>query len=370
MKRAADTELALPSSPAESSASPAPSSSEPPRKRSRSETSPEERKEARAHRNRIAAQNSRDRRKAQFTLLERRVAELQEENRQLRAGMGLMGLKQSEDDKVKEQRERDRARDRENEGLRARIKTLESGWEAVVKALSASGLPLNIPGAPVPSSSTSPSNPPPADSPSSDAPTTTTFPVLVPPSPTSVYPISPAPTDPSTPLELFNDFAPTCHLARVLPSDTNLLQLTLGLDTAHSPFLPLLSAGQEQHPSAVDEVAMENLLREILAPSPIAAPAALPDGSVPVPVTAPPSEHEGPAVPAAEAPSPAARAAETVSAVSVDWEGQADIQRLLGMLPGAQSDAEVFPSALDLDIDFGMGEWDMGGMGTQEVGVC
>jgi len=115
---------------------------------------------------------------------------------------------------------------------------------------------------------------------------------------------------------------------------------------------------------------MENLLREILAPSPIAAPATLPAGPIPLPVTASASEHERPAAPAAEAPSPAARAAETVSAVSVDWEGQVDIQRLLGMLPGAQSDAEVFPSALDLDVDFGMGEWDMGGMGNHEVGVC
>ncbi|TFY51340.1 hypothetical protein EVJ58_g10621, partial [Rhodofomes roseus] len=312
MKRAADTELALPSSPAESSTSPVPSSSEPPRKRSRSETSPDERKEARAHRNRIAAQNSRDRRKAQFSHLEQRVAELEEENRQLRAGMGLMGLRQSEDDKVKEQRERDRARDRENEELRARIKTLETGWDAVVKALAASGLPLSVPSAPAPSASSStPPNPPPADSSSSDAPMTTTFPVLVPPSPTSVYPISPAPTDPSTPLDMFDDFAPTCHLARV-PSDTNLLQLTLGLDTALPPFhlLPL-RAGQEQPPSAVDEVAMENLLREILAPSPVTAPAALPAG--PVPITgalpdAPAPEHEGPAAFATQAPASAAEA--------------------------------------------------------------
>lgn len=223
MKRAADTELAPPSSPAESSHSPTPSSStELPRKRSRSETTTEERKEARAHRNRIAAQNSRDRRKAQFSYLEHRVAELEEENRQLRAGMGLMGLRQSEDDKVKEQRDRDRARDRENEELRARIKTLETGWDAVVKALAASGLPLNVPGAPPASSSASSSAPPPsslADSSPSGAPTTSTFPVLVLPSPTSVYPISPAPTDPSTPPQLFDDFAPTCHLARVVSTD-------------------------------------------------------------------------------------------------------------------------------------------------------
>ncbi|KAJ3778223.1 hypothetical protein FB446DRAFT_796798 [Lentinula raphanica] len=53
------------------------------------EQSSEEGKEARAHRNRIPAQNSRDLRKAQSSYLEQRVAELEEENRQLRAGMGL-----------------------------------------------------------------------------------------------------------------------------------------------------------------------------------------------------------------------------------------------------------------------------------------
>ena len=50
-----------------------------------SATTSEERK-ARAHRNRIAAQNSRDKRKARFSYLERRVADFDEENRRLRAG--------------------------------------------------------------------------------------------------------------------------------------------------------------------------------------------------------------------------------------------------------------------------------------------
>ena len=106
----------------------------PSRKRPRSDVSSEERKEARAHRNRIAAQNSRDRRKAQFSVLERRVHELEEENRQLRAGYGLTPATPP---KSAEQE----ARDRENEELRERIKTLEKGWDAVVKALAAQGLP-------------------------------------------------------------------------------------------------------------------------------------------------------------------------------------------------------------------------------------
>ena len=112
---------------------------------------------------------------------------------------------------------------------------------------------------------------------------------------------------------------------------------------------------------------MENLLREILAPSPVPAPATLPAGPLPLPVASP-SASEGPAAPAAQAPTPSA---ETLSsAMAVDWEGQVEMQRLLGMLSGAQPDAEAFPSALDLDVDLDFGEWDMGGAATQEVGVC
>ncbi|KAF9009156.1 hypothetical protein BDZ89DRAFT_1104642 [Hymenopellis radicata] len=117
------------------------SESGPSRKRPRSDVSSEERKEARAHRNRIAAQNSRDRRKAQFCQLERRVQELEEENRQLRAGYGLAQAT-TPPPKSPEQA----ARDRENEELKERIKTLEKGWDAVVKALAAQGLPGNTGG--------------------------------------------------------------------------------------------------------------------------------------------------------------------------------------------------------------------------------
>ncbi len=217
MKRSADTSfpaesIALPSPPADSP-SPAPTSPEagPPRKRSRSEVTPEERKEARAHRNRIAAQNSRDRRKAQFTFLERRVAELEEENKQLRAGMGLAQLRHSEDTSS-EQREREKARERENEELKERIKTLENGWDAVVKALAASGLPLSIP---TPSQQESASN--------SAPPPPPTFPVIVSPSP--VFPLSPQSNPSPTPsFQIdFEQSESTRHLARVANTDAPLL---------------------------------------------------------------------------------------------------------------------------------------------------
>lgn len=168
---------ALPSPSTSAAPSPSPSNDGPPsRKRPRSEMSSEERKEARAHRNRIAAQNSRDRRKAHYSCLEQRVAELEEENRILRANQfqAPITVHRSAED----EQERDKARDRENEELRERIKTLEKGWDAVVKALAAQGLPTGIPA------------PPPAHSPSPESPTT--FPVIVPN--TTVFPISPSPS--------------------------------------------------------------------------------------------------------------------------------------------------------------------------------
>ncbi|KAJ3762480.1 hypothetical protein EV360DRAFT_92446 [Lentinula raphanica] len=142
--------LSLPSTSDDmSSSSPSPEPQPgPSRKRPRTEQSSEERKEARAHRNRIAAQNSRDRRKAQFSYLERRVAELEEENRQLRAGMGLSPVASSPAPvlvpSVPIKSPADEARERENEELKERIKTLEKGWDAVVKALAAQGLPTGL----------------------------------------------------------------------------------------------------------------------------------------------------------------------------------------------------------------------------------
>ncbi|KAJ6612204.1 hypothetical protein B0H10DRAFT_2053351 [Mycena sp. CBHHK59/15] len=107
-------------------------------KRPRTTSSEVEQKESRARRNRIAAQNSRNRRKAQFSYLERRVSELEEENRQLRAGL-LVASTQLDPRKAEEQK-CEQAKARENEGLRERIKTLEKGWEAFMEALAAQGL--------------------------------------------------------------------------------------------------------------------------------------------------------------------------------------------------------------------------------------
>ncbi|KAG6861922.1 hypothetical protein C0995_009872 [Termitomyces sp. Mi166 len=197
------------------SGSPAPSS----RKRPRSDASTEERKEARAHRNRIAAQNSRDRRKAQFAYLERRVAELEDENRALRAARGIPLLPVSAFSD---------ARDRENEELRERIKTLERGWDAVLKALAAQGLPL--------------------------APPVTTPPISPAPSHSSLDTES----SPPTPHDTGGDHRfPTDG-----PAAGGLAALDLDLLFPHAP----------PTTNEPDDATMENLFMEILA-SPLPAPA-------------------------------------------------------------------------------------------------
>ncbi|KAJ7496003.1 hypothetical protein B0H11DRAFT_1716298 [Mycena galericulata] len=240
------------------SPSPAPESPEPgpSRKRPRTAASSEDRKEARAHRNRIAAQNSRDRRKAQFSYLERRVTELEEENKQLRAG--LLGPPASPDQLRAEDRERDKAKERENEELRERIKTLEKGWDAVMKALAAQGL--------------STASAPASDSPSSTTVTTTTpdppvsqqqsSPQTNPkPFPAMTFPISPAPSHTSLDFDLDLDLSSsssfmsspvltpkseqdldsTRHLARVAsiaggsPPPTMALQRVVSTSTSCSP---------------------------------------------------------------------------------------------------------------------------------------
>ena len=178
---------------------------EPPRKRARSDLSADQRREARAHRNRIAAQNSRDKRKAQFAYLEKRVADLEEENQRLRAGRGIPQFT-SPDNAKSVNLERDSVQARENRELKERIKSLESGWSAVIKALQASGLPLNIQ---VP-------RPTPADSPlPSSTSSAGPLPIIVPPSP-AVYPLSPATSTSSlSSSNIFEEFESTRHLARV-----------------------------------------------------------------------------------------------------------------------------------------------------------
>jgi len=200
-------------SPAESSSSAAvrPTSTrdesttmEPPRKRARSDLSTEQRRDARAHRNRIAAQNSRDKRKAQFAYLEQRVAELEEENQRLRAGMGLPKFDSADSRPVN--LEAESAQARENGELKERIKSLESGWSAVIKALQASGLPLNIQ---VPPPATANSPLPPSTSSAGSLPTIVS-------SSTTVYPLSPATSTTSlSSSNIFEEFESTRHLARV-----------------------------------------------------------------------------------------------------------------------------------------------------------
>ncbi|CAE6500795.1 unnamed protein product [Rhizoctonia solani] len=116
------------------------SSSSNPRKRARpSDMSAEERKEARAQRNRIAAQCSRDRRKLQFAELEARVNELEEENRRLRAGAVVEPPKPKVVQKSTEQE----SREKENEELRERVRQLEKAWENVSLLLSSLGANTN-----------------------------------------------------------------------------------------------------------------------------------------------------------------------------------------------------------------------------------
>ena len=88
---------------------------------------------------------------------------------------------------------------------------------------------------------------------------------------------------------------------------------------------------------------MENLFREILAPSPT-----IPATPLPTALTAETSSAAAPVVPSA------------LPDASLDWEGEAEMQRLLDMLPDVQPEINIdsvdFPSALELDL----GSWNMG----------
>ncbi|KAG2111170.1 uncharacterized protein F5147DRAFT_98620 [Suillus discolor] len=237
--------LKRPASPSSSHAdSPDVSIQEPPRKRPRSAVTPEERKEARAHRNRIAAQNSRDRRKAQYSFLERRVNELEEENRRLRAGVPITipaspsasSTSESEVVTIEQERKRKRAeeqRERENFELRERIRTLEMGYEAVLRTLATQG--ANPPALHETSSSTpilssacapspaSPKSPSTADSasPTPSSPKSTSLATLS-------YPLSPAPTHSTltdSPMLFLGDSfdfppSPAFTLSDLTPSDS------------------------------------------------------------------------------------------------------------------------------------------------------
>lgn len=90
---------------------------------------------------------------------------------------------------------------------------------------------------------------------------------------------------------------------------------------------------------------MDDLFREILAPSPLLSSAPLPLGV------------------AGKVSTPAHAAVTPLAAPMIDWEGEAEMQRLLDMLPDVRPDMKTdalvdapdFPSALDL----GLSGWDM-----------
>jgi hypothetical protein len=133
------------------------------------------------------------------------VAELEEENQRLRLGMTLSQFTPADNNKSVSL-ERESVQARENRELKERIKSLESGWSAVINALQASGLPLNIQGPP-PASADSPLLP--------STSSTGSLPTVVPPSP-AVYPLSPATSTSSlSSSNIFEEFESTCHLARV-----------------------------------------------------------------------------------------------------------------------------------------------------------
>ncbi|KAH9020832.1 hypothetical protein EDB85DRAFT_2293682 [Lactarius pseudohatsudake] len=246
---------------------PAPTSNEDaaPRKRSRSDLTTEERKEARAHRNRIAAQNSRDKRKAQYSALEARIGELEAENRALRTGIAHSRPVAIDNT---EQRAADAAREAETRALRDRVRTLETAWEAILRTLQTQGTMAGLPtlpppfpvrtNTPPPSSSSVLSSPSPSPSHSM-----TTFPVMVPPNPIfslddAIFPISPSPSNVSLPTggeHLLIGGAPAAGGPMQTVED----------------FQTHLGTGEDE---TVDEAAMDELFREILAapPTPSSTP--------------------------------------------------------------------------------------------------
>ncbi|KAF7361653.1 BZIP domain-containing protein [Mycena venus] len=321
------------------SPSPAPETPEPgpSRKRPRTtSTSAEDRKEARAHRNRIAAQNSRDRRKAQFSYLERRVSELEEENRQLRAGLAVPPPRP---DQLKaEEQERERAKERENEELRERIKTLEKGWDAVMKALAAQGLSTGtaLPAASQPATDSNPTpaapepstKQQPADSPSP------TFPAL---EPTMTFPISPAPSHTSLDFDLDHLSSSSStggvHWGSVPDGPAaGGLDLSLALTGVTSP--DDSSATSEEN--AIDDATMEDLFREILAPSPRLTATGLP-------FDAQGSSHFEASSAGTSPPAP--------FAPQVTADGILGLEGLVGTgAGGAGGDAGSWPNELEVDM--------------------
>ncbi|KIM26991.1 hypothetical protein M408DRAFT_25012, partial [Serendipita vermifera MAFF 305830] len=105
-----------------------------PKRRARGSMTAEERREARAHRNRLAAQSSRDRKKVQFETLSGRVSQLEHENRSLRLGLSTSSSPSVDDGLAKE-----------NAELRARIQQLEQAWQNMTKILGTMIIPQQLP---------------------------------------------------------------------------------------------------------------------------------------------------------------------------------------------------------------------------------
>ena len=105
---------------------------------------------------------------------------------------------------------------------------------------------------------------------------------------------------------------------------------------------------------------MEDLFREILAPSPVSPQVTLPVGPTP-------SRSRSQSVSEIKlAPPPAAAVTTNPVLPEIDWESEVEMQRLLAMLPVVQPDAtpldagmdaspDDFPSALDLELS----GWDL-----------
>ena len=75
--------------------------------------------------------------------------------------------------------------------------------------------------------------------------------------------------------------------------------------------------------ATLDEGAMDDLFREILAPSPLLSSAPLPLGV------------------AGKVSAPAHAAVTPLAAPMIDWEGEAEMQRLLDMLPDVRPDMKA-----------------------------
>ncbi|CAG8604318.1 1922_t:CDS:1 [Acaulospora colombiana] len=165
------------------------------KRRPRGSMTAEERREARAHRNRLAAQSSRDRKKAQFEQLATRLAELEEENRSLRLGLARPTSASSSSSSL------EAGLLQENQDLRARVQQLELAWQNMTKILATMAIPV-----PLPSSSSA----------ALPAMATTTRPTTnTPISNDPKLPLSPAPTSSSSSDSLDAITSePTCELAR------------------------------------------------------------------------------------------------------------------------------------------------------------